>query len=75
MQAITTIGLDIAKPVFQVHGVDAQGLRNLTNETALSVNRAACRSHDTEKSSAERGCQSYQTPPEECGRVYHSTAR
>jgi transposase len=25
MQAVTTIGLDIAKPVFQVHGVDAHG--------------------------------------------------
>jgi transposase len=25
MQAITTIGLDIAKSVFQVHGVDAEG--------------------------------------------------
>jgi transposase len=25
MQAITTIGLDIAKSVFQVHGVDASG--------------------------------------------------
>src|SRR5262249_29965389 len=25
MRAITTIGLDIAKPVFQVHGVDADG--------------------------------------------------
>ena len=25
MQAITTVGLDIAKSVFQVHGVDAQG--------------------------------------------------
>jgi transposase len=25
MQAITTVGLDIAKPVFQVHGVDAVG--------------------------------------------------
>jgi transposase len=25
MQAVTTIGLDIAKSVFQVHGVDAQG--------------------------------------------------
>ena len=24
MQAITTIGLDIAKPVFQVHGIDAE---------------------------------------------------
>jgi transposase len=25
MQAITTIGLDIAKSVFQVHGIDAAG--------------------------------------------------
>jgi transposase len=25
MQTITTIGLDIAKSVFQVHGVDAAG--------------------------------------------------
>jgi transposase len=25
MQAVTTIGLDIAKSVFQIHGVDAQG--------------------------------------------------
>jgi hypothetical protein len=25
MQAVTTIGLDIAKSVFQVHGIDAQG--------------------------------------------------
>ena len=25
MQATTTIGLDIAKSVFQVHGIDAEG--------------------------------------------------
>ena len=25
MLAITTVGLDIAKPVFQVHGIDARG--------------------------------------------------
>jgi hypothetical protein len=25
MQAITTIGLDIAKSVFQAHGIDAEG--------------------------------------------------
>ena len=25
MQAVTTIGLDIAKSIFQVHGVDAEG--------------------------------------------------
>ena len=26
MQTVSTIGLDIAKSVFQVHGVDANGL-------------------------------------------------
>ena len=26
MQAVTTIGLDIAKSVFQVHGIDAEGI-------------------------------------------------
>ena len=25
MEAITTVGLDIAKAVFQVHGIDAEG--------------------------------------------------
>ena len=25
MQAVTTIGLDIAKSIFQVHGIDAEG--------------------------------------------------
>ena len=25
MQAVTTVGLDIAKSVFQVHGIDAAG--------------------------------------------------
>ena len=25
MQAVTTVGLDLAKSVFQVHGVDARG--------------------------------------------------
>ena len=25
MQSVTTIGLDIAKSVFQVHGIDAEG--------------------------------------------------
>ena len=28
MQTVTTIGLDIAKSVFQVHGVDAEGNRS-----------------------------------------------
>jgi transposase len=39
MQAITTIGLDIAKSVFQVHGVDAEGKvvirRQLKRKTTL----------------------------------------
>jgi hypothetical protein len=28
MQAITTIGLDIAKSVFQVHGIDAEDMHS-----------------------------------------------
>jgi hypothetical protein len=37
MQAVTTIGLDIAKSVFQVHGVDAgrQGAHLPSAEAAL----------------------------------------
>jgi len=31
MQTITTIGLDIAKSVFQVHGVDATGQDKLSD--------------------------------------------
>jgi hypothetical protein len=34
MQAVTTIGLDIAKSVFQVHGVDAEG--SVGDKNALS---------------------------------------
>ena len=40
MEAIVTIGLDIAKSVFQVHGVDANGAvvvrRRLTRAKVLS---------------------------------------
>jgi transposase len=40
MQTITTIGLDIAKSVFQVHGVDATGQvivrANTSYESAMS---------------------------------------
>src|ERR1022692_4611547 len=40
MQAITTVGLDIAKSVFQVHGVDADGqvviLRQLKRRYVLA---------------------------------------
>jgi hypothetical protein len=37
MQTITTIGLDIAKSVFQVHGIDAGGPgdRSPANEASL----------------------------------------
>ncbi len=31
MQAVKTIGLDIAKSVFQVHGVDTRGQVQLNN--------------------------------------------
>ena len=34
MQAVTTIGLDIAKSVFQVHGVDAAGLAGVRQRSA-----------------------------------------
>ena len=35
MQAVTTIGLDIAKSVFQVHGVDAAGQVLIRRQFAL----------------------------------------
>jgi hypothetical protein len=37
MQAITTIGLDIAKSVFQVHGVDANGPSGYPSSVEASV--------------------------------------
>ena len=47
MQAITTIGLDIAKSVFQVHGIDAEGkvtirrqLKRRSWRSSRSCNRA-----------------------------------
>ena len=47
MQSITTIGLDIAKSVFQVHGVDAdgRGCRSSAVEASLGagVLRRSCR--------------------------------
>jgi transposase len=40
MQSVTTIGLDIAKSVFQVHGIDAEGkvvvCRQLKRQYVLS---------------------------------------
>jgi len=35
MQTVTTIGLDIAKSVFQVHGVDAAGTGRPLDQTTL----------------------------------------
>jgi len=49
MQAITTIGLDIAKSVFQVHGVDVEG--NVLIRRQLSVVtswHSSCRRHTGE---------------------------
>ena len=34
MQTVTTIGLDIAKSVFQVHGIDAEGKACVVSSSA-----------------------------------------
>ena len=47
MQTTTTIGLDIAKSVFQVHGVDAAGqvvIRRQLKAAWCSTARAICSS-------------------------------
>jgi transposase len=47
MQTVTTIGLDIAKSVFQVHGVDAAGqvlIREVSGQR--KVHNAASGRHD-----------------------------
>jgi hypothetical protein len=38
MQAVTTIGLDIAKSVFQIHGVDAAGNARQNETTTAGFN-------------------------------------
>jgi transposase len=47
MQAVTTIGLDIAKSVFQVHGIDAEGKvlirRKLSAVTSWRSSRSCSR--------------------------------
>ncbi len=40
MQTVTTIGLDIAKSVFQLHGIDAAGQRG--NPAAVEAPLCAC---------------------------------
>ena len=42
MRSISTIGLDIAKSVFQVHGVDAAGQAVCEHFTAPHAHRALC---------------------------------
>jgi transposase len=42
MQTITTIGLDIAKSVFQVHGIDAAG-NVLVRRRLRPANLMTCR--------------------------------
>ncbi len=37
MQAVTTIGLDIAKSIFQVHGVDAEGVLELGKARCIAT--------------------------------------
>ena len=40
MQTVTTIGIDIAKSVFQVHGVDAAGQVVISEHMAARTNAA-----------------------------------
>jgi hypothetical protein len=46
MQMIATIALDIAKSVFQVHGIDAEG----DSESGLTLSSAYARGRAREKS-------------------------
>ena len=46
MQAVTTIGLDIAKSVFQVHGIDAEGkvvIRRSSTAATCGAEPISCR--------------------------------
>ena len=38
MQSITTIGLDLAKSIFQVHGIDAAGQLVMRRPPSLEAN-------------------------------------
>jgi transposase len=51
MQAITTVGLDIAKSVFQVHAIDAEG--------NVIVRRQKCRRRNAENFGGEVSFQSF----------------
>jgi transposase len=58
MQAITTIGLDIAKSVFQVHGIDAEGKvvirRQLKRRYVLAFSRSCRRASLVSKPAPRR---------------------
>ena len=44
MQAVTTIGLDIAKSVFQLHGVDAEGNVRIRRQLSAATSWRSSRS-------------------------------
>ena len=58
MQAVTTIGLDIAKSVFQVHGIDAEGKvvvrRRLKRRHVLAFLRSFSRASSASKLALHR---------------------
>ena len=45
MSEITTIGLDLAKHVFQVHGIDAQGYDGSAQATAARASAGVLQPH------------------------------
>jgi hypothetical protein len=49
MPTVSTMGLDIAKLVFQVHGMDANGLvvKAVRRRSRFELNSDQCRSFDT----------------------------
>jgi hypothetical protein len=57
MQTVTTIGLDIAKSVFQVHGVDAAGtVSDLTGRAiCLSIMASTLAISGGDSKGADRG--------------------
>jgi hypothetical protein len=59
MQAVTTIGFDIAKSVFQVHGIDAAGHALLDGETPLEIFRPLRSLASLQKPAASTGIVSW----------------
>ena len=67
MKAVTAIGLDIAKSVFQVHGIDAAGVPILCKRRKGAKNCIAKMGNDlkTTKYSGRRPPGSYKLNPDE----------